>query len=237
MEEALNQEVQQPDNPPADPAPNEAPAPAATTPDWVPKRLAEITAARRAAEAERDQMKAELERLRATTPVSTDGQQPAISPQALEDLANARAEAIANQKREQETFNSRITSINEAGMKEFGEDFDKSVQTLTMAGVGGPEFLKVLTNVPNAEKVVTYLGKPENVGEAIRIANLDPVSMAVEMTKMAGTAAKALAKQVSKVPPPLDTIDGGSSASDGVEPPPNSKEWFAWRAKTARKRR
>lgn len=237
MEEALNQEVQQPDNPPADPAPTDAPAPAAATPDWVPKRLAEITAARRAAEAERDQMKAELERLRAAAPVSADGQQPAISPQALEDLANARAEAIANQKREQETFNSRITSINEAGMKEFGEDFDKSVQTLTMAGVGGPEFLKVLTNVPNAEKVVTYLGKPENVGEAIRIANLDPVSMAVEMTKMAATASKALAKQVSKVPPPLDTIDGGSSASDGVEPPPNSKEWFAWRAKTARKRR
>lgn len=237
MEEALNQEVPQPDNPPTDPAPTEAPAPAATTPDWVPKRLAEITAARRAAEAERDQMKAELERLRAAAPVSADGQPPAISPQALEDLANARAEAIANQKREQETFNSRITSINEAGMKEFGEDFDKSVQTLTMAGVGGPEFLKVLTNVPNAEKVVTYLGKPENVGEAIRIANLDPVSMAVEMTKMAATAAKALARQVSKVPPPLDTIDGGSSASDGVEPPPNSKEWFAWRAKTARKRR
>ncbi|WP_147411953.1 hypothetical protein [Ralstonia pseudosolanacearum] len=237
MEEALNNEVQRPDNPPADPSPAEATAPAATTPDWVPKRLAEITAARRAAEAERDQMKAELERLRAAAPVSTDGQQPAISPQALEDLANARAEAIANQKREQETFNNRITSINEAGMKEFGEDFDKSVQTLTMAGVGGPEFLKVLTNVPNAEKVVTYLGKPENVGEAIRIANLDPVSMAVEMTKMAATAAKALAKQVSKVPPPLDTIDGGSSASDGVEPPPNSKEWFAWRAKTARKRR
>lgn len=237
MEEALNQEVPPQDTPPADPAPTEAPAPAATTPDWVPKRLAEITAARRAAEAERDQMKAELERLRSAAPVPQDGSQPAISPQALEDLANARAEAIANQKREQEAFNSRISSINEAGMKEFGEDFDKSVQTLNMAGVGGPEFLKVLTNIPNAEKVVTYLGRPENVGEAIRIGNLDPVSMAVEMTKMAGTAAKALSKQVSKVPPPLDTIDGGSSASDGVEPPPNSKEWFAWRAKTARKRR
>ena len=237
MEEALNQEVPQPDNPPAEAAPVETPAPVATTPDWVPKRLSEITAARRAAEAERDQLKAELERMRSAAPVSADGAVPAITPQALEDLANARAEAIANQKREQEAFNSRISSINEAGVKEFGEDFDKSVQTLNMAGVGGPEFLKVLTNVPNAEKVVTYLGKPENVGEAIRIANLDPVSMAVEMTKMAGAAAKALSKQVSKAPPPLDTIDGGSSASDGVEPPPNSKEWFAWRAKTARKRR
>lgn len=237
MEETLNQEVPQPDNPPAESAPTETPTPVATTPDWVPKRLSEITAARRAAEAERDQLKAELERMRSAPPVSADGTVPAITPQALEDLANARAEAIANQKREQETFNSRIASISEAGAKEFGEDFDKSVQTLNMAGVGGPEFLKVLTNVPNAEKVITYLGKPENVGEAIRIGNLDPVSMAVEMTKMAGTATKALSKQVSKVPPPLDTIDGGSSASDGVEPPANSKEWFAWRNKNARKRR
>jgi hypothetical protein len=218
---------------------NATPETPETKPDhsWVPKRISEITAARRAAEARAEQAEAEVARLR-----SGQSETPPVPHQPTQDvdqLARAYAERMVREQRDQDTFSSRIAAINEAGAKEFGEDFDKSVQNLNTAGVGGPDFLKVLSNVPSAEKVVTWLGKPENIGEAIRITSMDPVQMGIEMTKLSAKAAKALGKQVSKAPPPPQAIDGGSSSTDGTMPDPQKdpKGFIEWRNKTARKRR
>lgn len=216
---------------------------------WVPKRIGEITAARRKAEEERDAerqrakaLEEELAKLRqqpagdgaAPTPAA-----PNANPQQFDQLVNARAEALAAQRLETQTLNQRIAEINEAGTKEFGQDFDRSIQNLTMAGLGGPEFVKVLTNIPNPEKVVTWLGKPENMNEAVRIGSLDPLHMGIEMTKLSDKAAKAFAKQISKAPPPVDGVTSrGTAGGDGVEPDPSDqKAWIAWRQKTARRGR
>jgi DNA-binding NtrC family response regulator len=153
--------------------------------------------------------------------------------QDVDQLARAYAENMRAQERERE----RLAQIESAGRKEFGAEFDSAVQNLNAAGVGGPEFLKVIAEVPNAEKVVAWLGKHDNLEEAIRIASLNPIQMGIEMTKLADKAAKALTKQVSKAPAPVQHIEGGSSASDQVEPAVGSKEWFDWRNKNARKRR
>jgi hypothetical protein len=206
---------------------------------WIPKRISEISALRRAAEERAAAAEAELARLRAQQPVPNDVEQPhnvAQSPQSVEQLARAYAEKLVRDQREQETLTSRIAEINAAGTKEFGEDFERSVQNLNMAGVGGMEFLRVITNIPNAEKVVTWLGKSENLNEALRISTMDPVQMGIELTKMSATATKALTKQLSKAPPPISPIDG-SSKSDGAEPAIGSPEWFKWRNETARRKR
>ncbi|WP_433705804.1 hypothetical protein [Paraburkholderia sacchari] len=204
---------------------------------WVPKRISEITAARRAAEARVAELEAELARSRQSAPVEGQTTQPAASREDFERLVNARADALATQRTHETTMKSRIDAINAAGTKEFGEDFDKSVQNLNMAGIGGPEFLKVLTSIDGAEKLVTYLGKSENINEAMRIASLDPIQMGIEMTKLSGKAAKALSKQISKAPPPIQTVEGGGSANDATEPDPSdTKKWMEWRKKTARRR-
>ncbi|ABO54183.1 hypothetical protein LA345_25870 [Burkholderia vietnamiensis] len=208
---------------------------------WVPKRISEITAARRAAEARAEQAEAELARLRAQSTAGTDSvnQQSHAAPssQSVEELAKAYAARMVREQTEQQTLQSRIAAINEAGSKEFGDDFEKATQNLNMAGIGGPEFLRVLTSIDGAEKLVTWLGKTENLNEAMRIASLDPVQMGIEMTKLAPKAAKSLSKQISKAPPPIDPLEGGGGASDGSEPDPkDTQKWMEWRRKNARRR-
>lgn len=215
---------------------------------WVPRRISEITAARRAAEQRAEEERQarvraeeELARYRAGT-VEPGTQQGTTSPQqnqSVDQLARAYAERMVREQRDQDSMTSRIAAINEAGVKEFGDDFDKSVQNLNMAGIGGPDFLRVITNVPNPEKVVTWLGKSENLNEAMRLSSMDPIQMGIEMTKLSSKAAKELGKQISKAPPPVQTLEGGSSSSDGGMPDPakDPKGFIEWRNKNARKRR
>src|SRR6185312_620037 len=154
--------------------------PAAPDTSWVPKRISEITAARRAAEARAAELEAELQRMR-TAQTTPEGQQQPVAPnQSVEQLARAYAEKMVREQTEAQTINSRIAAINEAGAKEFGDDFEKSVQNLQIAGVGGPDFLRVITSIPKAEAVVTWLGKTENMNEAMRIASMDPGQMGIE---------------------------------------------------------
>jgi hypothetical protein len=208
---------------------------------WVPRRISEITAARRAAEARAAELEAENQRLRAAqAATSTDGTTAAApaNQQSVEQLAKAYAERMVNEQRAQETLNQGIARINEAGAKEYGDEFEKSVQNLQMAGVGGPDFLRVLTNIPKPEAVVTWLGKPENLNDAMRFASMDPIQMGIELTKLSTKASKDLSKQISKAPPPTTTIDGRSTGDDAVEPDPkDTKKWMEWRNKNRKTRR
>lgn len=239
------------------PAAGAAAQPAAPDTSWVPKRISEITTARRAAEqraadeaqraaaaeAENARLRDQLAALTGTPaqpaapPATAASGAPAIAPnQSVDQLARAYAERMVREQTEQTNLQSRITAINEAGTKEFGEDFDKSVQNLNMAGVGGPDFLRVLSAIPKAEAVVTWLGKTENLNEAMRIATLDPVQMGIELTKLSGKSARELGKQVSKAPAPIEPVSG-NSGSDGAAPDPSDmKAWMAWRQKTARRK-
>jgi hypothetical protein len=213
------------------PADEEAPQEPKSGPaDWALRRIAEITAKRREAEAEAARWKEQYERAQALVPADQQQHQPQ---QNVDQLARAYAENMRAQEREQE----RLVSIEQAGRKEFGTEFDTAVANLNAAGVGGPEFLRVIAEIPNAEKVVAWLGKHDNLGEAVRIAGLSPIQMGIEMTKLSTKAAKEMTKQISKAPAPIQAIEGGSSGSDTVEPAVGSKEWFAWRNQNARKRR
>jgi hypothetical protein len=227
---------------PTEPSPSDAPKDKPVDTSWVPRRISEITAARRAAEARAAELEAENQRLRAAAQAtaSTDGTTAAApaNQQSVEQLAKAYAERMVNEQRAQETLNQGIARINEAGAKEYGDDFEKSVQNLQMAGVGGPDFLRVLTNIPKAEAVVTWLGKPENLNDAMRFASMDPIQMGIELTKLSTKASKDLGKQISKAPPPTTTIDGRSTGDDAVEPDPkDTKKWMEWRNKNRKTRR
>lgn len=218
--------VEQPQETPQD-APVDKPA---DPPEWAIRRMAEITAKRREAETEAAKWREMYERAQANSNI--DSNTPA--PQAdIDHLARSYAESMRAQERERD----KLMQIETAGRKAFGGEFDTAVANLNAAGVGGPEFLKVIAEIPDAEKVVTWLGKHDNLGEAIRISGLSPIQMGIEMTKLANKASKEMTKQVSKAPAPIQHIEGGSSSSDQVEPDPNSKDWFKWRQQTARKRR
>lgn len=208
---------------------------------WVPKRIGEITAARRAAEARAlaaEQEAARLSQLlaQASSNVSSSEAR-SDAGQSVEALAKAYAERMIREQRETESMSSRIAEINAAGAKEFGDEFESSVKNLQMAGVGGQDFLRVITNVPKAEAVVTWLGKSENLEEAMRIASLDPVQMGIEMTKLSSKAAKSFSKQVSKAPPPISTVDASAPVRSEVEPDASDvAAWMKWRQNTKKVR-
>lgn len=209
-----------------------------TTPEWVPKRMAEITAQRRAAEQRAEEERQRREALEAQLAQFQNGSEQTQQPHHnVQEMARIMAEQIVQERTGQQQLVDKLAGIEAAGKKEFGEKYDTAVNQLAMAGIGGPEFLNVVANVPNAEKVITWLGQADNVGEAIRLAGLPPVQMAIEMAQLSTKAAKELSKQVSKAPPPVTTVDGGGSGGDGAEPDPkNRKEWIEWRNKNARKR-
>jgi hypothetical protein len=214
-------------------------------PDWVRGRMGELAAKRRAAEeraaAEADRanrLEQELAALRA----GGDGQQvqqthqAAPNPQNFEQLVRHTAEQLVTQQRRQETIANQIGAIEKAGKEAFGDQFTTAVGNLQMAGIQSDDFLTALTAVQNPEKVIAFLGQNDNVGEAIRIANLSPVQMGIEMSKISAQAIKHFGKQISKAPAPLSTVEGGSSA-DGAEPKLGTPEWYEWRNKTARRRK
>lgn len=199
-------------------------------PEWATKRFGELTAARREAERRAAEAEQQLAQLR---------QQPQQQEQApanpnVEALARMYAEQIADEKIKQQTFHQSLKSIESAGKEAFGDEFDRSIANLQMAGVGGPEFLQVVAALPNPEKVVHWLGRPENMEQAVQIASLPGMQMAIELTKLAPQAAKGVGKAISKAPPPISPIDGGGGGAG--EPRLGTPEWFAWRNENARRK-
>lgn len=211
-------------------------------PDWVPRRMGELAAARRAAEQRAAEAVAEKERLAAELAQYRAGQtptEPQAAPQNIEELARTYAERMVREQQTQTEIAGKLSAIEQAGKKEYGDQFNTAVDNLAMYGVGGDQFLQVLARVPGAEKVLVYLGKNENIDEAMRISRLDPVQMGIEMSELSRKAAKEMAKQVSKVPPPVSGIEGGSG-SGGDGPMPDAKKdpkgFIDWRNKNARRK-
>lgn len=204
-------------------------------PEWATRRFGELTAARKAAE----QRAADLERQLAQAQQQPATQEHQPTHQNVEALARMYAEQIADQIAEQkvkeQSFHQSIQSIERAGKDAYGEEFDRSISNLQMAGVGSQEFLQALAAIPNPEKVVHWLGRPENMEQAVQIASLPGMQMAIELTKLAPQAAKGVAKAVSRAPAPISPLDGGGGASGG-EPRLGTPEWFAWRNESARRK-
>lgn len=198
-------------------------------PEWARKRMGELAAAKNSAAEQLAALKAQIQ-------VQQEPQQSYQPQQNVEELATQ----IANQRLQEQTFLNKMNDIEKRAKEEFGQDYDRSVQNLQLAGVGGNDFLHALAEVPNPEKVITWLGKSENVNDAIRIASLSPMQLGIELTKLSTKAAKELSKQKSSAPAPVGEVSGGSSAptGGGAEPPMSDTEaWVAWRRANARKKR
>jgi hypothetical protein len=210
-------------------------------PQWALRRFGELTAARKAAEARAAQLEQQLQQ-RQAAPQSEGGdgyaqQQQPYSQQNVQELLGHMARDEAQKLVAQQTLAQRVNEIEGAGRKEFGDRFDQYVQNLQVAGVGGQGFIEILGQMQSPEKLVAYLGDPNNIEQAIKLANMTPVQMALEMTKIQSAANKSFAKQVSKAPAPIATMDSRGVAVDAEPDPSNTRAWIEYRNKNARKRR
>jgi len=203
-------------------------------PDWAIKRISKITAQKHEAERQAEATRQELAALKAA--YETQGFTPqAETPATLTPAeVERRANEIAAQRLHEQTFNQRCNNVAEAGKKEF-TDFQKSVDTLVSAGVMNNGFLEVATQLPDSHKVLQYLGK--NPEKAMAIAEMPPVTMALELAKLAGEAGKLTSRPVSNAPAPIDPIDGKGGGPSGEPDPTNLEAWLAWREKEVAKGR
>lgn len=201
-------------------------------PEWATRRFGELTAARKEAErraAEAEQRYQQLQAQQSQGEIQQQQMHPNV-----DALARMYADQIADEKIKQQSFHQSLKSIESAGKEAFGDEFDRSINNLQMAGVGGAEFLQVVAALPNPEKVVHWLGRPENMEQAMQIASLPAMQMAIELTKLAPQAVKGVAKAISKAPAPISPIDGGGGSAG--EPRLGTPEWFAWRNENARRK-
>jgi hypothetical protein len=200
-------------------------------PEWARRRMGELAEQKRTASDRVSALEAQLNQY-AQAPA-------AAAPQSQDDVMKM-AKQIAQQEMDQRQFVERMSSIEQAAKKEFGDDYDRSISNLSMAGVQSNDFLRALAEIPNPEKVLVYLGKSENVGDAVKIANMSPLNMGIELTKLSSKAAKELSPSKSRAPAPVADVDGSSSArsSGGAEPPmTDTVAWMEWRRANARKKR
>jgi hypothetical protein len=200
-------------------------------PDWARKRMGELAAQKNAEKERAAQLQAQLEQL---------NQQPQQQPQfqSQEELLKV-AEQIAAKKLAEQSFVQKMSQIESNAKEQFGEEYDKAISNLSLAGVQSNDFLQALAEIPNPEKVLVYLGRSDNVNEAIRVANLSPMQLGIEMTKLSQKAAKEFSKPRSNAPAPIGEVGGSSSVSSGggAEPPiSDTAAWMAWRNKTKRAR-
>jgi hypothetical protein len=198
------------------------------------ERIGELYGRMKAAERERDQAIAEVQRLRqpVVSPeqwdsMSFDQQQAAQMRQAVR---SERAEELAReaQIREQEAtrvraqmFEDRVAAVREQ-IPEIAAAVDDP--SLPVSEIGA----RFIMESEQGPQVAYYLS--QNRDEATRIARMDPLSQAYHLGKIeARINAAPRARKTSTAPAPVPTVAGGARSGTKDPGAMNMEEYVAWR--------
>ncbi len=108
------------------------------------------------------------------------------------------------------TFNEKCDTVWAKGEKDFGEGFKDNVGMLRALGVMQVPFVEAVMETAAPERVLNALGADPD--EAVRIASLPPIRQAIALDRMAAKLATPAKPQISKVPAPINTLDGSGKA-------------------------
>jgi len=166
------------------------------------KRIARMAHEAREAKRQMRQMRQELEQLKGQRPPPTEDED-------LDRRVNERAEQLARQK----NFNDMCDKIYKAGAKEFGKEaWDGEIKELAeiTGSVVPPVLVEAAYEAGDAHKILHYLS--EHTDEYEALLNTPIHRMGAKVTMIANKLAAKPAKQVSKAPPPIQPLQGQSSA-------------------------
>lgn len=195
--------------------------------DWKERRRIEEMNKRRAAEAERDRLRAELEALRNEQP-HEDGQQPTLSPEQAKAQARAELEAEARAK----SFNDATGRVLRAGQSNISDFENARLEMLQNFGDAlntRVDFFEALTelepdDVPpeqlEAHRAQVFYALARDPEQTERLLSLPPLKMAMEVTKLSNKIAKPAApppKPISKAPPPVAPITGAPQTTGRLD--------------------
>ncbi len=187
--------------PSAEPEPEAVPGP--TEDDEIAERIKRGHIEAREAKRHAKLLEQELAVLRGQRTESRD--------ETIQREAEQLAQRIASGKQ----FNDECNRIAEAGRKQYA-DFDASIAAL-WEPLGGTNIglLEAAVEAGSAHLTLRYLGK--NPDEAERIANLSPARQGAALATLATKLATPKPKPVSKAPPPIQAISGGTTGGETVE--------------------
>lgn len=172
-------------------------------PDKVQKRIDKAIYEKHQARREAEQARREIEDLRARL---DSGAQQQAAPDDIQALVRQEAARL----KAEDSFNAACNNTYDAGVKEFGQDFDKAMQNLSLVGMSR-DFLELVSEADHGARILAHLGG--DLDEAERIASLSPVKMARELTKLDIQLGSQKTKPVSKAPAPITPVSGKSGGS------------------------
>lgn len=145
-------------------------------------------------------------------------------------LTEADVDRRAAEKLATKAFNDKCDTVWATGAKEFGDAFADNVGMLRALGVMQVPFVEAVLETAAPERVLNALGADPD--EAVRIASLPPIRQAIELDRMATRLATPAKPQISKVPAPINTLDGsGKGNPDIYDPNLSDDEYYAIRDK------
>lgn len=139
---------------------------------------------------------------------------------------NEKAEAIANKKLAdkqlkeiQDQFDDDCTKLQKAGNK-LDKDFDAKVEDMAEQFGKIPSFMiGVLSDFDNGAEVLVHLANDDDEAERIFKLQTKPAKMTkelVEISNKLAEAAKPKPKKISKVPNPIEPVNGGRVQSTQI---------------------
>lgn len=196
------------------------------------KRFGELTRKAREAERRAEELQARLDAMERgeSTTTKTEEETPPKPRQQPTQQPETDVEKAAERLVAQREFTAKVNSVIAAGEAEY--DRDSFTQKCNLiADIGGeavPEFMKIVTDadvVTDGHKVIAALA--DDPEEAERILSLNPVKMALAITKLSEKLAKPVTKQVSKVPAPVEPVNGAARTSTKLDDPNTPMDEFA----------
>jgi hypothetical protein len=196
-----------------EPKPNDKPAlaPKSDPNAWKERKLQEridkLTA-----------QKSELERKVASSSANPNDE--AALAARIEELANVRAEAKANEIANAREFQSNVKAMVDLGETEYGkEKFGESVKSLaqlydksdSVASQRYFDMLQAMVDTGEGHRLVAELATDLN--EASRIMNLSPVKMGIALAKLAATKPDP----ISGAPKPITPLASKGASHDRIE--------------------
>lgn len=185
---------------------------------WFQKRINELTAARRAEESAKNQLRTENEALKAMLAPApkVEGAPPAadtpktapVPPQDFDKAVEERAAAMLRQQ----DFNRQSANVYQKGLTAFPGKFDGALQNLQAAGVYSDQdmsFVEAAMATEAPEHLLYALGN--NPEEAMRLAALPQTQRAIALDRMARDL-KTPPVSTSNAPPPVTPISGARTS-------------------------
>jgi hypothetical protein len=197
------------------------------------KRFGELTRKAREAERRAEDLQARLdaiERGETKTTQTEEETPPKPRQQPAQQQPETDVEKAAERLVAQREFTAKVNSVIAAGEAEY--DRDSFTQKCNLiADIGGeavPEFMKIVTDadvVTDGHKVIAALA--DDPEEAERILSLNPVKMALAITKLSEKLSKPVTKKVSQVPAPVEPVNGAARPGSRLDDPNTPMDDFA----------